>query len=181
MGTEFLNFGVDAGIPNNPNLAVVLRRGIDAIVDAPEACEELFARNGWVGTWRNGIFAFHHFHSNAHEVLGIVSGSARVLLGGPGGTEVTLAAGDVVVLPAGTGHKRESGAADLLVIGGYPPGQEGYDLRRGDPAELDEVTRNVAAVPLPATDPVAGPDGALIEAWGPQRLGRPDSVLGARR
>ena len=97
---EFLRFDGDAGIPNNPTLAVVLRHGVEAIVDAPEACEDLFARNGWVGTWRNGIFPFHHFHSNAHEVLGIVSGSARVLLGGPGGSEVTLVAGDVVVLPA---------------------------------------------------------------------------------
>lgn len=175
MDTELLHFGVDTGVPNNPKLAVVLRHGIDAIVDDPEACEDLFERNGWVGTWRNGIFDFHHFHSNAHEVLGIVSGGARVLLGGPGGTEVTLVAGDVVVLPAGTGHKRESGTVDLLVIGGYPPGQEDFDLRRCDPAELEEVTRNVEAVPLPVTDPVAGADGPLVEAWGSASSDRPVS------
>jgi uncharacterized protein YjlB len=29
-----------------------------------------------------------------------------------------------------------------------------WDLRRGDPAEHGEVTRNIEAVPLPRADPV---------------------------
>jgi uncharacterized protein YjlB len=33
----------------------------------------------------DGIYPFHHFHSTAHEVLGIVAGSAVVVLGGPSG------------------------------------------------------------------------------------------------
>ena len=40
---------------------------------------------GWLGAWVDGIYAFHHFHSTAHEVLGIVAGSASVILGGPKG------------------------------------------------------------------------------------------------
>ena len=162
---EQLRFAPSGGVPNNPLLPVVLRHEITGIRDNPEACEQLFERHGWGGSWRDGIFPFHHFHSDAHEALGIVGGEATVLLGGPDGTEVALRAGDVVVLPAGTGHKRLDATPDLLVIGAYPPGQEAFDLRRADPAELDEVTANVAAVPLPATDPIAGADGPLVALW----------------
>jgi uncharacterized protein YjlB len=124
----------------------------------------LFARNGWLGAWVDGIFPFHHFHSIAHEVLGIVAGTAAVVLGGPGGRRVEVAPGDVLVLPAGTGHCNAGSSADLLVVGAYPNGMR-YDLRRGDPAERDEVLANIAAVPLPDTDPVHGAGGPLAEIW----------------
>jgi uncharacterized protein YjlB len=162
---EELRFPPSAGVPNNPVLPVILRHDIATIKDNPEACERMFEGNGWGGTWRDGIFSYHHFHSDAHEALGIVSGEATVLLGGPDGKEVTLRAGDVVVLPAGTGHKRLSSSPDLLVVGSYPPGQEQFDLRRADPGELAEVTRNVASVSLPESDPVAGPGGPLVAIW----------------
>jgi uncharacterized protein YjlB len=161
-----LRFGESDGVPNNPALPVVIHHGVEQIVDDPSVCERLFGSNGWGGSWRDGIFPFHHFHSNAHEVLGIVSGQAQVTLGGPGGAELSVGAGDVLILPAGTVHKRESSGAGLLVIGAYPPGQENYDLRRGDPAELEEVKRNIAAVALPEADPVGGVDGPLLGAWG---------------
>jgi uncharacterized protein YjlB len=162
---QSLHFERSEGIPNNPQLPVVLRLGVQDIVSDPDACERLFARNGWVGSWRDGVFPFHHFHSNAHEVLGLVQGEVTIMLGGPGGQELRIAAGDVVVLPAGTGHKRQAASDDLLVIGAYPTGQEHYDLRRGDPEELEEAERNIAAVPLPATDPVDGAEGPLVESW----------------
>jgi uncharacterized protein YjlB len=162
---QVLRFDRSAGIPNNPQLPVVLRHGVQEIVDDPALCERLFAANGWGGSWRDGVFPFHHFHSNAHEVLGFIMGESTVLLGGPGGESVRIVAGDVVVLPAGTGHKRESATDDLLVVGAYPAGQENYDLRRGDPAELEEMTRNIVGVSLPATDPIGGADGPLIDAW----------------
>jgi uncharacterized protein YjlB len=90
-----------------------------------------------------------------------VRGTATLRLGGPGGEAVQLAAGDVVVLPAGTGHKRESDDPEFLVVGAYPPGQD-WDLRRGDPAEHDEVVANIERVPDPESDPVGG---ALTELW----------------
>jgi len=156
-----LRFADDGAIPNHPRFPALLYRGVEDAAGGPDACEAMFERNGWEPRWRAGVFPFHHFHSTAHEALGVVRGTATVRLGGPGGEAVQLAAGDVVVLPAGTGHKRESDDPEFLVVGAYPPGQD-WDLRRGDPAEHDEVVANIARVPDPETDPVGG---SLTELW----------------
>jgi uncharacterized protein YjlB len=131
---------------------------------AVDECEGLFARNGWLGAWVDGIFPFHHFHSTAHEVLGIVAGSASVILGGPSGQTFEVGRGDVLVLPAGTGHCNAGSSTDLLVVGAYPGGMR-WDLRRGDPAEREEVLANIAAVPVPERDPVLGRGGPLTRIW----------------
>jgi uncharacterized protein YjlB len=161
---ETHHFADDGSIPNSP-LPVLVYHGIEEVAAGAAACEARFARNRWGGGWRNGIYGFHHFHSTAHEALGIVAGSAAVILGGPSGNRFDVGPGDVLVLPAGTGHCNAGSSADLLVVGVYPPGQH-WDLRRGDPAEHDEVLANVARVGLPQDDPVLGPDGPLIELWG---------------
>ncbi len=160
---ETHQFDDDGAIPNS-TLPVLVYHGVAEASDGAAACEELFARNGWRGAWRDGIFSFHHFHSTAHEVLGVVSGSARVMLGGPGGQPFEVAVGDVVVLPAGTGHCNRGDSGDLLVVGAYPDAMS-WDIRRGDPAEHDEVVQNIRAVPLPGSDPVGGPKGQLVELW----------------
>ncbi len=101
-----------------------------------------------------------------HEALGIARGSARVQLGGHQGETLELKAGDIAVLPAGTGHQRLLGSDDLLVIGGYPPDGT-YNLCRGDnPAERDKSLTTIPKVPLPASDPVHGKDGPLVGLWG---------------
>src|SRR5262245_32395734 len=121
-------FEDDGQIPNNPHLPALLYRGV-AIAGDAAASERLFAGHAWGGLWRDGIYPFHHYHSTAHEALGIAAGRALVLLGGPRGVRVELQAGDVVVLPAGTGHCNLGASDDLLVVGAYPPGQR-WDLRR---------------------------------------------------
>src|SRR5689334_21240044 len=99
-------FADDGRVPNNPSLPLIVYRS--ALETGPRCaaeCEKLFADNGWSGGWRNGIYAHLHYHSSAHEVLGIVAGSVRVRLGGEDGTTVELHAGDVAVIPAGVAHK----------------------------------------------------------------------------
>ena len=161
-------FKDDGSVPNNPALpALVYKAAIDVKKGDPaSAIEKLFTANGWGrDQWRNGIYPFVHYHSMIHEALGIARGRARVQLGGHAGETFEFAAGDVVVLPAGTGHHRLSGSDDLLVIGAYPP--EGtYNLCRGDnPAERDKARTTIPKVPLPASDPVLGEDGPLTQLW----------------
>ena len=165
VDVEQLRFPAGDEIPNHPDLPVLTYRGVEAVARGAAACEELFRGNDWGGTWRDGVFAFHHFHSASHEALGVAAGEATLALGGPQGEEVHVAAGVVLVLPAGTGHKRVEASGDFLVVGAYPAGQEDYDLRRGDTGELEEVLANIKGVSLPPADPVAGRSGPLVQAW----------------
>lgn len=128
----------------------------------PEALERLFGENGWPPAWRSSVYQFHHYHSTAHETLGIARGSARIMLGGPRGQEFEVRPGDVIVIPAGVAHKLLSSSADFLVVGCYPPGQV-WDLLRGEAEERPQADRNIATVPLPTSDPVGG---TLTEKWG---------------
>jgi uncharacterized protein YjlB len=164
MTVETHTFRDDGGIPNSPLPVVIHHAALHSDAGAA-GYQELFASHGWLGAWRDGIFPFHHFHSTAHEVLGIAAGTANVMLGGPQGQALELTAGDVVILPAGTGHRNLGSSADLLVVGAYPNGMR-WDLRRGDPAEHDEVLANVARVPLPDQDPVTGSEGPVVQIWG---------------
>jgi uncharacterized protein YjlB len=162
-------FKDDGAVPNNPALpALVYKSALDLAAgrDPEAAIEHLFAGNGWgYGQWRDGIYPFTHYHSMIHEALGIARGTATVQLGGERGETLEVSAGDVVVLPAGTGHKRLSGSAGLLVIGAYPP-QGTYNLCRGDnPADRERALKTIADVPDPASDPVHGESGPLVKLW----------------
>lgn len=157
---ETLDFAPGERIPNNAGLPALIYRGV--VAGGAEAFEALFARNGWPGQWRDGIYEFHHYHTRGHETLGVAAGSVSVVLGGPGGPEIALGTGDVVVLPAGTGHCRTSASEDLLIVGCYPPGQTG-DICREAPSP--DMLDRIRGLPLPGADPVGGPDGALVRLW----------------
>lgn len=161
---ETYRFADDGIVPNSRLPLVVYRGALPESGDRASACEEMFARHGWPDAWRNGIYAHHHYHSTAHEVLGIARGSARVRLGGENGQTVEVGAGDVVVIPAGVAHKREAASGDLLVIGAYPRGQP-PDICQADPARRDRAIGAIARVPLPESDPVTGGAGPLLGCW----------------
>jgi uncharacterized protein YjlB len=154
----------DGEIPNNPRLPLLVYPGAVNLPERDPAAvfEQLFSGNDWVGCWRNGIFPFHHYHSTAHEVLGIYSGSAVAQLGGEQGVTLTLNPGDVVIIPAGVGHKKLSSSGGLGVVGAYPRGQQ-PDICRADSGAGAE---RAARVPVPARDPVHGAGGPMCRRWG---------------
>lgn len=162
-GVESHVFADDGTFPNS-HLPVLVYRS--AVADGgPEPLERLFARNGWTPQWRDTVFTFHHFHSRSHECLGVARGSATLRLGGPQGQEVKVAAGDVVVIPAGVAHQRVLASADFVVVGAYPPGQENFDTLRGNPGDRPKADENIRQVPMPQSDPVEGASGSLLGLW----------------
>lgn len=92
----------------------------------------------------------------------MASGEADLLLGGPGGIELGLSAGDVVILPAGTGHRKVRSSPDFSVVGAYPQDQyPDIQISEATSAQLEMI----AHVPIPESDPVQGMVGYLQAAW----------------
>jgi uncharacterized protein YjlB len=156
----------DGTFPNNDKLPLLV---YPAALKLPEqdpaaAIEALFATNQWGGAWRNGVYGYHHYHSTAHEVLGVTRGSARLQLGGERGVTLSVSAGDVIILPAGVAHKNLGDSSDFRVVGAYPHGQR-WDMNYGRPGERPQADQNIARVPLPHADPVYGATGPLMDRW----------------
>ena len=162
-------FAEDGTIPNNPTLPLVLHRGVIDLARAPDPerlVEKIFTANGWGDMWRDGVYPYVHYHSMIHEALGVARVHAKVRFGGDNGREIEITAGDVAILPAGTGHQCLSKSPDLMVIGAYPPSGK-YDLCGGSKAEHARALASIPQVPLPAADPVFGPQGPLVALWRP--------------
>jgi uncharacterized protein YjlB len=159
-------FEDDGRIPNNLTLPLLAYpQALDKSQRDPSQCKHLVARNGWGGAWVDGVFSYHHYHSNAHEVLCVVAGSALLAFGGPKGETIGVEEGDIVVIPAGVSHKNAGCSADFSVLGAYPRGQENYDLRTGEEGERPEVLENIRGVAMPKADPLFGEEGPLLRHW----------------
>jgi uncharacterized protein YjlB len=167
---ETFRFEDDGLIPNHPRWPLILYKGAVRLpppLDPAAVFEDLFDSHGWGRSWRNSIHDFDHYHSSIHEVLGIARGSGQVRFGGDNGRAFALKAGDVAILPAGTGHQRLKASHDFLVVGAYPASgaydecKSLEDREKAFPA-IDRVER-------PRQDPVYGKKGPLMHIWLPRR------------
>ena len=152
--------------PNNPELPVLLYKNVFDFNenDPASTIEKILRENNWGGSWRNGIYSFHHYHSTAHEALGVYGGWADVQLGGPESDIVRIEKGDLVILPVGTSHKKIDSGDGFAVVGAYPDGQT-WDMNYGKPEELEKARANILKVKLPSKDPVFGVNGKMFEYW----------------
>jgi uncharacterized protein YjlB len=117
-----------------------------------------FAQNHWGNAWDDGIYSYHHYHSKVHEALGIYNGKALIQLGGPQGQQVSIQAGDVIVIPAGVAHKKIQGES-LGVVGAYPDANIDTHVDQiceGERALRSQALFNLSHVPIPSMDPVLG-------------------------
>lgn len=155
----------DEQIPNS-NYPLLLYKNIfhQEGEECAELLEVLFASNNWTNSWRWGVHPYHHYHSNTHEVLGVFKGSAEILFGGEYGEKVIVQAGDVVVIPAGVGHKCLAQEDGFTVVGAYPEGRI-PDMNKGEIGEKPIVNKNIEKVPIPASDPVFGKNEGLVLIW----------------
>jgi uncharacterized protein YjlB len=159
-------FKDDGVIPNNASWPLVLYRGalsLPASIDPAAIMEDLFDENGWGDSWRNGIYDYVHYHSRIHEVLGIARGKGTVRFGGNNGKTIQLKAGDVAILPAGTGHQCLAASADFLVVGAYPPSGTYDECTKSE--EHARALKTVPKVGRPRKDPVYGARGPLLSVW----------------
>lgn len=136
---------------------------------AAEFIQKIFAKHDWKNSWKDGIYDFHHYHSTTHECIGICKGEAVIVLGGPNGKRIMVKAGDVMILPAGTGHMCKDSSEDFLCVGAYPEGKD-YDMNYGTAVEFQNAIKNISALPIPETDPVFGKKGELQMLWVRQRI-----------
>src|SRR6202022_248369 len=158
-------FEDDGIVPNNPLPFLVYKQAISVDNDHPEkTIEGLFGANGWGDMWRNGVYDYLHYHATVHEALGIARGHALVRFGGDRGEEIEIAAGDVAILPAGTGHKCLSASRGLCVSGAHPPGPK-MPVTLPTPENHRKALKTIPAVKLPKTDPVMGAEGPLVRLW----------------
>lgn len=164
MKQEIFHFKDDGVIPNNQLPVIIYRQCFSERGNAAaEWLENKFAENNWKNSWRNGVFDYHHYHSNTHEVLGVYSGKALLQLGGKNGKKLDVSAGDVIVIPAGVAHKNLE-SANFAVVGAYPGGRS-HDMNTGKEGERPGADKNISAVPIPNNDPIQGSKTGLREIW----------------
>lgn len=157
-------FEDDGLVPNSPMPFLVYKAAVDVANHPEETIEGLFSANGWGAMWRNGVYDYAHYHATVHEVLGVARGQARVQFGGDHGKALDIAAGDIAILPAGTGHQLISASEDFCVVSAYPPGPP-MQITRPTPENHAKALKTIPNVAVPKTDPVRGAGGPLVRLW----------------
>ena len=160
---ELMKFEDDGAIPNSRYPLLLFRNALSNVSGSEMA--RLFARNNWSNSWQNGVYPFHHYHSTSHEALGVCRGLASLRLGGEQGRTVEVRAGDVIVTPAGVGHRNLGASSDFAVVGAYPDGRS-WDLLTGQPGERPRADENIATLPVPETNPIYGGEASITKFWG---------------
>ncbi|EMR69621.1 hypothetical protein MGN70_011311 [Eutypa lata] len=115
-------------IPNSPRPLLhykdALARTRGGVHCDPAEVWDMFHNNGWRVSWifRYGQTQLSHYHSEAHECMAVLSGTATIRFGvadteddldkntygdawEDGGIELEAEAGDVFIIPAGLAHK----------------------------------------------------------------------------
>jgi len=159
-------FTDDGIVPNHPRWPLIVYRGAvqaKGIAEPEVLIDALFAANQWGRSWRDTIYDFVHYHSQIHEVLGVARGAAVVEFGGVKGRRLSLRAGDVAILPAGTGHRLIEASRDFLVVGAYPSAGT-YD-ECTDSRDRPDARKRIAKVKKPVSDPVYGKAAGLKSIW----------------
>lgn len=127
---------------------------------AAQAVQKVFHKNNWKNAWSDGIYSFHHYHSNTHEAIAVVSGHAWIIFGGPSGRRLRIEKGDVVIIPAGVGHKCTKSSLDFLCVGAYPGGAQ-YDTNLGTLEDFKKTETRIKKLSKPSLDPIFGKEGFL--------------------
>lgn len=153
--------------PNSPLPVLYYPKAVANLINEPDPAQsvlDLFEKNGYTNGWVNGIFSYHHFHSNTHEVLACIAGEATVQIGGPDTQHYSFSEGDVLLLPAGVAHKRVAASQNFRIVGAYPEGLE-PDMQKGRGENYKSIKQAITSVPLPKKDPVEGANGAVANYW----------------
>jgi uncharacterized protein YjlB len=117
--------------------------------------------------WVYTMYSQTHFHSTTHEVLGVVSGSARLCFGGednPERFEPSVQRGDLIIVPAGVGHRLledlHGNQEEFQMVGAYPPGKQ-WDMCYGKSKEKAKM-QSINNVAWFQRDPLYGVDGPAL-------------------
>lgn len=150
--------------PGNSRFPLLIyKNAFDLLHDSNDALA-LLHQNDWTQAWIDGVYDFHHYHSNTHEVLVIISGECEVQFGGDKGKTYVVTFGDVVILPAGVAHKSLRMSEDFQCIGAYPF-DVGTDMNEGSFDEYAKAIESIQRVGVPKKDPVFGDKGFLFDYW----------------
>ncbi|KAK8068607.1 hypothetical protein PG996_007719 [Apiospora saccharicola] len=117
--------------------------------------------------WRYTMYSTTHFHSTTHELLCIARGGARLCFGGeenPGRVELSVRGGDVILVPAGVGHRlleEEDDGDGFEMVGSYPKGCS-WDMCYGKTGEEAKV-EGIRRLGWFERDPVYGDQGPALD------------------